>query len=181
MTQTNNEREAFELAVVNNLGKEALLKENLSPLEIFERGWNARAQSPISKNERQQVVGFIDEADDGIFGDVQKGIAEGLCKVGDLLYTSPPKQIHDGWKLISDELPITGIRVLIYTDGVDFNGEQYFDVQSDSLNECFYENRDDMPEVCIHATHWMPLPEAPTTSLSSETNTEVGNEHSRLG
>ena len=42
--------------------------------------------------EKSEPVGFIDEADEGIFGDVQNGIAEGLCKVGDLLYTTPQRQ-----------------------------------------------------------------------------------------
>lgn len=52
-------------------------------------------------------------------------------------------------------------RVLIYTEGVDFNGEQFFDVDAESLNECRFESPDDQPEVCRHASHWMPLPPAP--------------------
>lgn len=49
-------------------------------------------KSALSELEKCEPVGFIDEADEGIFGDVQNGIAEGLCKVGDLLYTTPQIQ-----------------------------------------------------------------------------------------
>jgi hypothetical protein len=47
----------------------------------------------IAKPEAEPV-GFIDQADDGIFGDVNTGICEGRCKVGDFLYThtQPEKQ-----------------------------------------------------------------------------------------
>ena len=49
-------------------------------------------------------------------------------------------------------------RVLIYTEGVDFSGQQFFDVKAETLNECYYEFPDDQPEVCQHATHWAPRP-----------------------
>ncbi len=49
-------------------------------------------------------------------------------------------------------------RVLIYTDGVDFGGQQFFDVKTETLNECYYEFPEDQPEVCQHATHWAPRP-----------------------
>ena len=79
----------------------AFLAKNGEQAELSPPSWLIdavkKATSPISQNEQHVVVGFIDEADGGIFGDVQNGIAEGLCKVGDLLYTSP-KQIPDGWK-----------------------------------------------------------------------------------
>ncbi|MBW5284769.1 hypothetical protein [Burkholderia gladioli] len=55
---------------------------------------------------------------------------------------------------VPDEHP----RVIAFTDGSDFNGAQFFDVPADSLNECFYESPDEQPEVCRHATHWMPRP-----------------------
>ncbi|WP_244124943.1 hypothetical protein [Burkholderia gladioli] len=55
---------------------------------------------------------------------------------------------------IADDHP----RVIVFTDGSDFNGAQFFDVPADSINECFYESPDDQPEVCRHATHWMPRP-----------------------
>lgn len=49
-------------------------------------------------------------------------------------------------------------RVLIYTEGSDFAGEQFFDVKAESLNEAYYEDPADQPEVCQHATHWAPRP-----------------------
>jgi hypothetical protein len=52
-------------------------------------------------------------------------------------------------------------RVLIYTEGVDFAGQQFFDVGADSLNDAFYADFLDMPEECRAATHWMYLPYPP--------------------
>lgn len=49
-------------------------------------------------------------------------------------------------------------RVLIYTEGHDFNGEQVFDVKTETLNESFYADPGDQPEVCKLATHWAPRP-----------------------
>ena len=51
-------------------------------------------------------------------------------------------------------------RVLIYTCGTDFAGEQVFDVQTETLNEYLYENPEDQPEVCKYATHWAVRPDA---------------------
>lgn len=54
-------------------------------------------------------------------------------------------------------------RVIIYTEGHDFAGQQFFDVDAHSLNKDFFEHPDDQPEECRLATHWMPhpLPETP--------------------
>jgi hypothetical protein len=49
-------------------------------------------------------------------------------------------------------------RVLIYTEGHDFNGEQVFDVRAETLNECFYADQDEQPDVCKLASHWAPHP-----------------------
>ncbi|WP_186198055.1 hypothetical protein [Burkholderia gladioli] len=61
---------------------------------------------------------------------------------------------------LSDRHPVTDDhpRVIVFTDGSDFNGAQFFDVSADSLNECFYESPDEQPDVSRHATHWMPRP-----------------------
>ena len=61
------------------------------------------------------------------------------------------------WIKLSDNMPATG-RVLIYTGGYDFNGEQVFEVDAEALNECFYADPEDQPEVCIYATHWQQHP-----------------------
>ncbi len=55
--------------------------------------------------------------------------------------------------------PDEHVRVLIYTQGSDFNGEQVFDVRTDTLNECFYARDDDQPEICKRATHWAERPD----------------------
>lgn len=64
------------------------------------------------------------------------------------------------WIRLSDRMPNPGEhdRVLIYTEGHDFNGEQVFDVKAEALNECFYADPDDQPEVCKAASHWMIHP-----------------------
>ena len=66
----------------------------------------------------------------------------------------------EAWTSVADRLPDPRehSRVLIYTDGHDFGGEQFFDVRADSLNECFYASPDDQPEVCRHASHWRAIP-----------------------
>lgn len=72
----------------------------------------------------------------------------------------PDRTLSAGWRRLTDSLPDADRypRVLIYTEGVDFNGEQFFDVSADSLNENSYESPDDQPEVCRAATHWMVRP-----------------------
>ena len=64
------------------------------------------------------------------------------------------------WIKLTDRMPNPDEhdRVLIYTEGCDFNGEQVFDVKAETLNECFYADPDDQPEVCRVASHWMPHP-----------------------
>lgn len=57
------------------------------------------------------------------------------------------------WIKLTDRMPNPDEhgRVLIFTEGYDFNGEQVFDVKAETLNECFYadpllmaENADDL-------------------------------------
>ena len=64
------------------------------------------------------------------------------------------------WIKLTDRMPNPDEhdRVLIYTEGYDFNGEQVFDVAAETLNECFYADPDDQPEVCRLASHWAPHP-----------------------
>ncbi|MGN5592529.1 DUF551 domain-containing protein [Stutzerimonas nitrititolerans] len=77
--------------------------------------------------------------------------------------TAPQGQ--SGWISVGDRLPDPEQhdRVLIFTDGSDFAGEQYFDVKAESLNENSFGDPDDQPEPYSKATHWMPLP-LPTLS-----------------
>lgn len=64
------------------------------------------------------------------------------------------------WIKLTDRMPNPDEhgRVLIYTEGYDFNGQQVFDVKAETLNECFYADPNDQPEVCRVASHWMPHP-----------------------
>lgn len=49
-------------------------------------------------------------------------------------------------------------RVLIYTEGIDFAGVLFFNVKTETLDECFYEDPANQPEVCQHATNLAPRP-----------------------
>lgn len=64
------------------------------------------------------------------------------------------------WIAMTDRMPNPDEhdRVLIYTQGTDFAGEQVFDVKAETLNECMYEDPEDQPEVCRYATHWAERP-----------------------
>lgn len=75
-----------------------------------------------------------------------------------------------GWISVYDRLPNPDEhhRVLIYTSGYDFGGEQFFDVLSESLNECAFSDPESQPEVCQKATHWMPLPLPPAPDREEE-------------
>ncbi|WP_244133437.1 hypothetical protein [Burkholderia gladioli] len=72
---------------------------------------------------------------------------------------------------VTDEHP----RVIVFTDGSDFNGAQFFDVPADSINECFYESPDEQPEVCRHATHWMPRPSLHNAAPATADSRHVGD------
>ena len=64
------------------------------------------------------------------------------------------------WTSVNDRLPPigTGERVLIYTEGADFAGEQFFDIKADDLYPSPDGEQDTRTEVAAAATHWMPLP-----------------------
>lgn len=64
------------------------------------------------------------------------------------------------WIKLTDRMPNPDEhgRVLVFTEGYNFNGEQVFDVKAEALNECFYADPDEQPEVCRVASHWMPHP-----------------------
>lgn len=59
-------------------------------------------------------------------------------------------------------------RVIIFTEGHDFAGQQFFDVDAGTLNTASYDFPDDQPEECRLATHWMPRP-FPEPSLCAPT------------
>ena len=121
MTQTNNEREAFELAFGNYyLGRNPLNGNYVNhETNLAWIGWNARALSKLSHNEQQEAVALY-----GARRLTPVGTKEffGTLLVTDLeegvkLYTSPPKQaIPEGWKLVpieSDEKMKDGARAFL--------------------------------------------------------------------
>ena len=78
------------------------------------------------------------------------------------LYALPGAQPAPGapWVSLAERMPNPDKhdRVLIYTEGYDFGGEQVFDVKAEALNECRYSDPDEQPETCKAASHWMPHP-----------------------
>ncbi len=84
-----------------------------------------------------------------------RSIARGILHELRLLKTGCPE-----WIKLTNRMPSPDEhdRVLIYTEGQDFNGEQVFDVMAETLNECFYADPEDQPEVCKHASHWSAHP-----------------------
>lgn len=64
------------------------------------------------------------------------------------------------WRSLAVELPLFDEheRVLIYTDGSDFNGEQIFDVPAVELWNAHSDQAGGTDEVITAATHWCPRP-----------------------
>lgn len=50
-------------------------------------------------------------------------------------------------------------RVIIYTEGSDFDGKQYFDIGSEKLIEYLNIEKEFRPDIVLYATHWMPVPD----------------------
>lgn len=58
---------------------------------------------------------------------------------------------------LTDKMPPMGEgkRVLVYVKQTG----QFHGVNADELNDAFYDNPDDMSEICRNATHWMEIPQ----------------------
>ena len=111
MTQ-NNEREAFEKWYQSQFtGKVDFKRYSANPIyydnddiDTSWEAWEARAQSPISQNEQQEAVAFMDEDGEIYALPEQKllnisidDLIKSIGKNGVRLYTSPPKQAIPEW------------------------------------------------------------------------------------
>lgn len=213
MTQ-NNERElllkikyAICMAIYSDDGLDELEGENIMK-EID------KYLSPISQNEHQEavaerdklgyavveVIGNLDEiievAEDIEFNDFAhiaiplelwnelKDDLELMPERADN-YTSPPKQIPEGWISVNDRLPDNDYEVVFVllndlSCGTTFSYEDAKTSLDDkTVDICFI--RDGNKWGCSQGTYdlekikyWMSIPRvAPTTILTRETNTEV--------
>lgn len=134
-------------------------------------------RTPISQNEQQEAVGEVVN---------ERGYSEVFVDFfdkppppnGTKLYTSPHKQIPDGWISVDIRLPSAMQEVLLTnSDGYFVHGKPLFHNSTGEFNCWIYTlySQDVLDFITQYRpTHWMPLPTAPTTSLTSETNTEVG-------
>lgn len=151
MTQ-NNEREALRVKIARGSDSRLMLTQpDGKYFDVNDAiGKTFVEQTPISQNEQQEAVGEVVN---------ERGYSEVFVDFfdkppppnGTKLYTSPPKQIPDGWKPLSNE-QIAEVRESMITDGcldtVEFANAIY--------------------------TKLKHINAAPTTSLTSESNTEVG-------
>lgn len=93
----------------------------------------------------------------GLSGKIGSGFRAMLAAAPVALAHQPAQEQAEPLRPLSHGLPSPDDypRVLVYTDGVDFAGEQYFDIKTEDLWEL-----EQPTEVAEAATHWMPHPGA---------------------
>ncbi len=129
------------------------------------RELNAQTEPAPVQDERELPDYLNDALDNLVYDNYERSQAGSRNRQADAdliraaLATRPAQT---AWTSVEDRLPDPALhaRVLIFTDGYDFAGEQYFDVKAESLNEHSFGDPDDQPEPYCKATHWMPLPAA---------------------
>lgn len=162
-----------------------LEEADIEKLALYNMVKSALSQSPISQNEQHEVVAY---ADASLVCTISTYMIKELESRNETnkfpyhlwptkLYTSP-KQIPDGWISVDIRLPSAMQEVLLTnSDGYFVHGKPLFHNSTGEFNCWIYTlySQDVLDFITQYRpTHWMPLPEAPTTSLTSETNTEVG-------
>lgn len=124
-----------------------------------------RQQWEWSKVFNEKLVGFVDTVI----------AAAARCGVAVATTQRPPAGVGlaDAWVSVTDHLPPfdSGERVLIYTEGADFGGEQYFDIKADDLYPSMDGEADARTEVATAASHWMWLPR-PARASQAQTHTD---------
>lgn len=136
-------------------------------LSLYNMVKSALSQSPISHNEQQESVTNLWEA----LGKwsaylASNGEQANLAPPSWLIdavssATSPPKQIPDGWKLV----PI----VLTRKQKLAMISEY-----EDATGGCRLPDGDGYDEEIVQQMHQAMINASPTTTLTRETNTEVG-------
>lgn len=91
---------------------------------------------------------------------VDKGLAqhmEAMRQALNIYLAEQQQQEPVTWHRLTDRAPEfdKNRRVVIYTDGYDFGGEQFFHVPADHLCEAFFQDEADQPEECQRASHWI--------------------------
>lgn len=147
------EREAFETWWPT--GRKTIDKAN--GLSMFKAGaaWQRTQSAGVPEDLRAAMLAVIDRSD--------WRTAANRAELRALLAAAPkppaPEPVSP-WIRLTDRMPNPEEhgRVLIYTEGYDFGGEQVFDVRAETLNESYFESPDQQPEVLRFASHWMPIP-----------------------
>ena len=132
------------------------------------RGKCERLEAKIAEMEKQEpyafAVNFPETSRVELVRDLDEVYEDLIYEAHEVrkLYALPGAQPAPGapWVSLAERMPNPDKhdRVLIYTEGYDFGGEQVFDVKAEALNECRYIDPDEQPETCKAASHWMPHP-----------------------
>ncbi|MGR8931932.1 MAG: hypothetical protein ACU836_14965 [Gammaproteobacteria bacterium] len=79
---------------------------------------------------------------------IEQGVSDELERMGET-----------AWTPLSERMPSQSdmSSVLVYLEGNEIHGEQFFIVRPDDLNESAFIDPADQPEECRFATHWKPL------------------------
>ncbi|NEX60161.1 DUF551 domain-containing protein [Noviherbaspirillum galbum] len=112
----------------------------------------------VSPSQRLQLVEMYHDLNKTP-GNTTRAAAEHMWHVGYRKYSPPLLQRMTSLKdRVPD--PQTVDRVLVYTEGSDFRGEQFFDIKTEELLGDVDPESGELvqSEVAAAATHWMPLP-----------------------
>ncbi|MDI7682814.1 DUF551 domain-containing protein [Cronobacter sakazakii] len=138
--------------------------------EAIDGGWTARGLSDYAKQLETELAALRERAepvawrhDDGPFASGaltrSKSVAETWMAKGwkvTPLYTAPPAPVTAGWIACSERMPEVGDIVLTADNGGLNVGEMEHSGASYRYFTSVVSGRE------LPATHWMPLPEAPT-------------------
>jgi|GEM_PF-817825 len=157
--------DAWNALQLEQLADPSALQAATAAFHAAARELNAQTEPAPVQDERELPDYLNDAFDNLVYDNYERSQAGSRNRQADAdliraaLATRPAQT---AWTSVEDRLPDPALhaRVLIFTDGYDFAGEQYFDVKAESLNEYSFGDPDDQPEPFCKATHWMPLPAA---------------------
>lgn len=117
--------------------------------------------NPEQINRARDIIGSYDKS--AVLVAVATEGHRAICLLRELLAATEAagQAEQETWTRVTTELPPLdeGVRVLVYTEGVDFAGEQYFDIPADHLHYAASGNElGKASEVAEAASHWKLRP-----------------------